>query len=67
MSRDEIEDVRRSAWLEHQRRKRARARRQRAVHRRFASIVDYATAGFKDKRKIGFSGFPEEAASGATE
>jgi radical SAM superfamily enzyme YgiQ (UPF0313 family) len=67
MTPEEIEDVRRSTWRKHQKRKQDRRAREpgRKVHRRFDGAGDFSTAGFADKAVVGFSGFSEEQADGA--
>jgi radical SAM superfamily enzyme YgiQ (UPF0313 family) len=62
MTPEAIEDVRRSTWRKHQKRKQERRAREagRAVHRRFDDAADFSTAGFADRSIVGFSGFNEE-------
>ncbi len=59
MSQEEIEDVRRNTWRRHQELKRERAKSDKAVHKSFSGAAEYATAGFKKKNRVGFSGFAE--------
>lgn len=62
MSADEIESLRRNVWLTHQRNKREQKKGiQRNVHVKFETVDDFATAGFQQKDRIGFSGFPNVA------
>lgn len=60
MSPEEIETVRRETWRKHQELKRARQAADSSLHRQFASADDFAAAGFKDKKRVGFSGFSED-------
>jgi radical SAM superfamily enzyme YgiQ (UPF0313 family) len=63
MTTEEIENVRRSTWRKHQKRKRARRDRNaaRRVHRQFSGAGDFSTAGFANKKVVGFSGFSDDA------
>jgi radical SAM superfamily enzyme YgiQ (UPF0313 family) len=64
MTPEEIENVRRSTWRQHQKRKQERQRRRgpKRVHRQFRSAGDFATAGFARKQNVGFSGFSDDPA-----
>lgn len=67
MTPEEIEDVRRSTWRKHQKRKQERRKAEagKDVHRRFDGADDFSTAGFSEKSVVGFSGFSDESAEQA--
>jgi magnesium-protoporphyrin IX monomethyl ester (oxidative) cyclase len=56
MTAEELEDVRKNTWLELQKRKR-RGPPKHNARRLFTSAADFATAGFIDKERVGFSGY----------
>ena len=57
MTAEELEDVRRNTWLELQKRKNRDSKRNFKIHRKFTSAADFATAGYLDKERVGFSGY----------
>lgn len=57
MTAEELEDVRKNTWLELQKRKKRESPKKHNARRRFTSAADFATAGFIDKERVGFSGY----------
>ena len=57
MSADELEDVRRNTWLAHQSRKAIKNSQTTNVNIDYAKAAKFATAGFANKARVGFSGY----------